>query len=76
MAGERQSQVATQTDEEYAEDNTFCWRIQPLDARDMATIIELDPDIIPGAGARTAAIRAALRDYARRLRKRGPRAVA
>jgi hypothetical protein len=56
---------------------TFCWRPDARDRRDMSTIIDLDPDIPAAneAGARTEALRAALRDYARKLRRRAERAA-
>ena len=49
----------------------FSFRLLRLDARDMDLIREQDPDVL----SRTDAIRAALRDYARKLRKRAEKAA-
>ena len=65
------AQIKDLTDDDGSESPTFSWRIQPLDARDMGTIMELDPDVL----SRTDALRAALRDYAKKLRKRAERAA-
>jgi hypothetical protein len=58
-------------DEEATEVSVFSFRVQPRDARDLATIIELDENV----DSRTEAVRAALRDYAKKLRKRAERAA-
>lgn len=50
----------------------FSFRLLRLDARDVDTIVKLDPDVLN----RTEALRAAIRDYARKLRKRADRAAA
>ena len=68
MAVERRTPTTIEDDG----DNTFCWRIQPLDARDLGSIMELDEDV----SSRTQAVRAAIRDYAKKLRKRAERKVA
>lgn len=54
------------------ESPVFCWRVQTLDARDLDSITALDPDVLN----RTGALRAAIRDYAKKLRKRAERRAA
>jgi hypothetical protein len=58
------------TPREGEEAPVFSFRLLRLDARDVDTIVKQDPDVLN----RTDAIRAALRDYARKLRKRAERA--
>lgn len=50
----------------------FCLRLNDRDQRNLADIINLDADLPNGnqAGARTEAVRAALREYAKKLRRR------
>lgn len=54
--------------EEAGESPIFSMRLLPLVRRDLDTIVQLDPDVLDND--RTGAIRAAIRDYAKKLRRR------
>ena len=65
------------TTTESNENPVFCLRLTPRDLENLTAIIDFDPDIPTRdeAGARTEGVRAALRDYAKKLRKRVGRAA-
>ena len=66
------------TTNESNETPIFSFRLTSRDRANLVAIVDLDPDIPARneGGARTEAVRAALREYAKKLRRRAERTAA